>query len=42
MKTKVSILFYAKRAKANNLDVYLIYAQITIQSKRFEFSQTSI
>jgi site-specific recombinase XerD len=38
MINPVSILFYVKRAKANNDGKCPIYARITIQSKRFEFS----
>lgn len=38
MKTTVSILFYIKRAKANNLGVCPIYTRVTINAKRFEFS----
>ena len=38
MINPVSILFYIKRAKANNEGKCAIYARITVQSKRFEFS----
>ena len=38
MKTKVSILFYAKRAKANVSGLVLIYTRITINGKRIELS----
>lgn len=38
MNTSVSILFYIKRAKANNLGVCPIYTRITVNAKRFEFS----
>lgn len=38
MNTSVSILFYIKRAKVNNLGVCPIYVRVTIRSKRFEFS----
>lgn len=38
MKTTVSILFYIKRAKANNLGICHIYTRVTINAKRFEFS----
>lgn len=38
MNNPVSILFYVKRAKANNEGICPIYARITIQSKRYEFS----
>jgi len=38
MNTSVSILFYIKRAKVNNLGVCPIYARVTINAKRFEFS----
>lgn len=38
MKTTVSILFYIKRAKANNLGICPIYTRVTINAKRFEFS----
>ncbi|WP_310560424.1 site-specific integrase [Flavobacterium sp.] len=38
MNTTVSILFYIKRSKANNEGICPIYARVTIQSKRFEFS----
>ncbi|MDD3005570.1 site-specific integrase [Flavobacterium sp.] len=38
MKTTVSILFYIKRAKANNLGVCPIYTRVTVNAKRFEFS----
>ncbi len=38
MNTSVSILFYIKRAKANNMGVCPIYVRVTINSKRFEFS----
>ena len=40
MNTSVSILFYIKRAKANNLGVCPIYTRVTINTKRFEFSTT--
>ena len=38
MNTSVSILFYIKRAKANNLGVCPIYTRVTVNAKRFEFS----
>ena len=38
MNTSVSILFYIKRAKVNNLGVCPIYTRVTINAKRFEFS----
>ncbi|MDD5150409.1 MAG: site-specific integrase [Flavobacterium sp.] len=38
MKTKVSILFYAKRAKANVNGLIPIYTRITINGKRIELS----
>ncbi|WP_339889762.1 site-specific integrase [uncultured Flavobacterium sp.] len=38
MNTSVSILFYIKRAKVNILGVCPIYARVTINAKRFEFS----
>ncbi len=38
MNTTVSVLFYIKRAKANNEGFCPIYVRVTIQSKRFEFS----
>jgi site-specific recombinase XerD len=38
MKTKVSILFYAKRAKANANGLVPIYTRITINGKRIELS----
>jgi site-specific recombinase XerD len=38
MKTKVSILFYAKRAKANVSGLVPIYTRITINGKRIELS----
>jgi site-specific recombinase XerD len=38
MKTKVSILFYAKRAKANANGLIPIYTRITIDGKRIELS----
>ena len=38
MNTSVSILFYIKRAKANNLGVCRIYTRVTVNAKRFEFS----
>ncbi|MEC4048580.1 phage integrase SAM-like domain and Arm DNA-binding domain-containing protein, partial [Flavobacterium sp. SUN046] len=38
MNTTVSILFYIKRAKVNNLGVCPIYVRVTINAKRFEFS----
>ncbi|WP_281298839.1 site-specific integrase [Flavobacterium limnophilum] len=38
MNNPVSILFYVKRAKVNNEGICPIYARITVQSKRFEFS----
>src|SRR5690606_18178482 len=34
----VSILFYIKRAKVNNLGVCPIYTRVTVNAKRFEFS----
>lgn len=38
MNTSVSILFYIKRAKANNLGICPICTRVTINAKRFEFS----
>lgn len=38
MINPVSILFYVKRAKVNNEGICPIYARVTVQSKRFEFS----
>ena len=38
MNTSVSILFYIKRTKANNLGVCPIYTRVTVNAKRFEFS----
>lgn len=38
MNTSVSILFYIKRAKVNNLGVCPIYTRVTVNTKRFEFS----
>jgi site-specific recombinase XerD len=38
MNTTVSILFYIKRAKANSQGISPIYARVTVESKRFEFS----
>lgn len=38
MNTSVSILFYIKRAKVNNLGVCPIYIRVTVNTKRFEFS----
>ena len=38
MKTKVSILFYAKRAKAIVNGLVPIYTRITINGKRIELS----
>jgi site-specific recombinase XerD len=38
MNTTVSILFYIKRAKVNNLGVCPIYTRVTVNAKRFEFS----
>ena len=38
MNTSVSILFYIKRAKVNNLRVCPIYTRVTVNGKRFEFS----
>ncbi|RTY97222.1 site-specific integrase [Flavobacterium sp. RSP49] len=38
MNTTVSILFYIKRSKVNNEGICPIYARVTIQAKRFEFS----
>lgn len=40
MNTSVFILFYNKRAKANNLGVCPIYTRVTVNAKRFEFSTT--
>ncbi len=37
MNTSVSILFYIKRAKANNLRVCPIYTRVTVNAKRFKF-----
>jgi site-specific recombinase XerD len=38
MNTSVSILFYIKRAKTNNLGFCPIYTRVTVNAKRFEFS----
>lgn len=38
MKTTLSVLFYIKRSKANNLGVCPIYTRVTVNTKRFEFS----
>ena len=38
MNTSVSILFYIKRAKANNLGICPIYTRVTVNAKRFEYS----
>lgn len=38
MKTTVSILFYIKRAKVNNLGICPIYTRVTVNAKRFEYS----
>lgn len=38
MNTSVSILFYIKRSKVNNLGVCPIYTRVTVNAKRFEFS----
>lgn len=38
MKTTLSVLFYIKRSKANNLGVCPIYTRVTVNAKRFEFS----
>jgi site-specific recombinase XerD len=38
MNTTVSVLFYIKRSKVNNEGICPIYARVTIQAKRFEFS----
>jgi len=38
MNTSVSILFYIKRAKANNFGICPIYTRVTVSAKRFEFS----
>jgi len=38
MKSKVSILFYAKRAKANTNGLVPIYTRITVNGKRIELS----
>lgn len=38
MKTKVSILFYAKRAKVNANGLFPIYTRITVNGKRIEMS----
>jgi site-specific recombinase XerD len=38
MKTKVSILFYAKRAKANANGLVPIYTRITVNGRRIELS----
>ena len=38
MKTKVSILFYAKRAKINASGLFPIYTRITVDGKRIEMS----
>ena len=38
MNTTVSVLFYIKRSKATNEGICPIYARVTIQAKRFEFS----
>ncbi len=38
MNTTVYVLFYIKRSKTNNEGICPIYARVTIQAKRFEFS----
>lgn len=38
MKAKVSILFYAKKAKASVSGLVPIYSRITINGKRIELS----
>ncbi|MFA5555496.1 MAG: phage integrase SAM-like domain-containing protein [Flavobacteriaceae bacterium] len=38
MKTTLSVLFYIKRSKANNLGVCPIYTRVTVNTKRFEFN----
>ncbi|WP_245234915.1 Arm DNA-binding domain-containing protein [Tamlana crocina] len=38
MKTKVSILFYTKRAKVNANGLFHIYTRITVNGKRVEMS----
>jgi site-specific recombinase XerD len=38
MNTTVSVLFYIKRTKANNLGICPIYTRVTVNAKRFEFS----
>jgi site-specific recombinase XerD len=38
MKTKTSILFYAKRARINANGLFPIYTRITVNGKRIEFS----
>ena len=38
MNTSVSILFYIKRAKANNFGICPIYTRVTVNAKRFEYS----
>jgi hypothetical protein len=38
MKTKISILFYVKRAKANSEGLFPIYLRVTIEGKRIETS----
>ena len=38
MKTKISVLFYAKRSKAKNNDQVPVYLRITVNGKRSEFS----
>jgi hypothetical protein len=38
MKTKVSILFYAKRAKASVNGLVPIYTRITVNGQRIELS----
>ena len=40
MKTKVSILFYAKRAKASANGLVPIYTRITVNGKRIELSSS--
>lgn len=38
MKTKTSILFYAKRARINAKGQFPIYTRITVNGRRIEFS----
>ncbi len=38
MNTKLSILFYAKRAKTNTNGLIPIYLRVTVDGERIEFS----